>query len=128
MGPQQALGEMLESVRTITNGTKRTGDPPSTTAFLIPKNTDKYRLIPDPQLNGADPRRPRKFRLPTLESLGRRLAGKGRLYMTKTDLQKCYWSIVLPQQWRRVFMVAAADRSYRVTRLPFGWRYSPSMC
>ena len=24
--------------------------------------------------------------------------------------------------------MAAADRSYRVTRLPFGWRYSPSIC
>ena len=104
---------MLESVRNITNGAKRTGDPPSTTAFLIPKNADRCRLILDPQLNGADPRRPRRFRLPTLESLGRKLAGKGKLYMTKTDLQNCYWSIVLPQQWRRVFVVAAADRSYK---------------
>ena len=86
MGPQQALGEMLESVRTITSGAKRTRDPPLTTAFLIPKNAEKCRLILDSQLNGADHRRPRKFRLPTLESLGRRLAGKGRLYMTKTDL------------------------------------------
>ena len=97
MGPQQALGKMPESVRNITNGAKRTGDLPSTTAFLIPKNANKCRLILDPQLNGADPRRPRKFRLPTLESLGRRLAGKGKLYMTKTDLQNCYWSIVPPQ-------------------------------
>ena len=35
---------------------------------------------------------------------------------------------MLPQQWRRVFVVAAAGKSDRVTRLPFGWRYLPSIC
>ena len=111
---------MLESIRTVTNGAKRTGESLSTTAFLIPKNADKC-LILDPQLNDTDPRKPRKFRLPTLKSLGRRLAGRRRLYMTKTDLQNCHWSIKLLHPWRRVFVVAATEKSYRVTRPPFGW-------
>ena len=90
VGPQGPLREMLESIRTVTNGAKRTVESPSTTAFLIPKNVDKCCLMVDPQLNDANPRKPRKSRLPTLESLGRRLAGRRQLYMTKTDLRNCY--------------------------------------
>lgn len=126
---QGSLSEMLHSIRTTTRGAKITRDAPTTSSFLIPKNSEKCRFIMNPVLNTADPRRPRKFRLPTLESLGRRLAvAKGTVYMTKTDLANCYWSIKLPQEWRRVFVVTAGGRRYRITRLPFGWSYSPSIC
>ena len=49
--------------------------------------------------------------------------------MAKLDLQNAFWSVVLPRGWRRVFVLQTADgRSYRYTRLPFGWRYSPLTC
>ena len=122
------LAAMLESIRVTTRGAKRTSRRPTTSCFLIPKNEEKCRFIMDPILNAVDPRRPRSFRLPTLEGLGRRLASGRSTYMTKTDLQNCYWSIKLPREWRRVFVVTAGARAYRVTRLPFGWAYSPSIC
>ena len=43
-------------------------------------------------------------------------------------MQNCYWSIKLPREWRRVFVVTRGAKAYRVTRLPFGWAYSPSIC
>ena len=33
-----------------------------------------------------------------------------------------------PRKWRQVFIVKAGRRSYRITRLPFGWKYSPAIC
>ena len=49
--------------------------------------------------------------------------------MAKLDLQNAFWSVVLPGGWHRVFVLQTADvRSYRYTRLPFGWHYSPLIC
>ena len=80
-------------------------------------------------INEADPRRPQKFTLPGLEQLRDWMRGGGGAWMAKLDLQNAFWSVVLPRGWRRVFVLQTADgRSYRYTRLPFGWRYSPLIC
>ena len=47
---------------------------------------------------------------------------------SQNDLTKAYWSIRLPRRWRRLFVVRVNGRSYRITRLPFGWKFSPSIC
>ena len=73
-GDPRPLAAMLESIRVTTRGAKRTNRKPTTSCFLIPKNEEKCRFIMDPILNAVDTRRPRSFRLPTLEGLGRRLA------------------------------------------------------
>ena len=51
-----------------------------------------------------------------------------RSYLAKKDLTNCYWSIRLPQQWRRIFIAGAGHRRYWITRLPFGWQHSPAIC
>ena len=49
--------------------------------------------------------------------------------MAKLDLPNAFWSVVLPRGRRRVFVLQTADgRSYRYTRLPFGWRHYPVIC
>ena len=61
---------MLEAIRVTTRGAECTSHKPTTSCSLIPKNEEKCRFIMDPILNAVDPRRPRSFRLPTLEGLG----------------------------------------------------------
>ena len=57
------------------------------------------------------------------------MRGGGGAWMAKLDLQNAFWSVVLPRGWRRVFVLKTADgRSYRYTRLPFGWRHFPLIC
>jgi len=129
--PEAAVGAMLESVRVITRGTKRTSARRTVSVFLKPKNEEKCRLILNPKvLHGADRRRPPRFILPRLEQLGRWIAGLCgvHVYLTKLDLQNCYWSIRLPRGWRRMFVIGNGRKRYRITRLPFGWRYSPVIC
>ena len=50
------------------------------------------------------------------------------MYLAKIDLTNAYWSIRLPRRWRRLFVMRVNGRSYRITRLPFGWKFSPSIC
>ena len=138
----RALGAMLEAVRVTTKGIKRTKKGRTVSVFLRPKNKEKCRLILNPKkLHAADKRRPPRFWLPKLEGLrqwlastGRRRRSKGKkrrrraVYLTKLDLQNCYWSIKLPRAWRKVFIIGSGRKRYRITRLPFGWRYSPVIC
>ena len=53
---------------------------------------------------------------------------KSGRWLCKIDLQNCYWSIKLPRSWHKVSVVQAGRHRYKYTRLPFGWRYSPSIC
>ena len=123
---------MMRARRVDARGVKRTHLRPTSRAFLRPKNRQKCRMILDASpINGADPRRPQNFTLPGLEQLRdwMRGGGGGGAWMAKLDLQNAFWSVVLPRGWRRVFVLQTADgRSYRYTRLPFGWRYSPLIC
>ena len=49
------------------------------------------------------------------------------MYLTKVDLTNCYWAIRLPARWRRIFTIQVQNTKYRVTRLPFRWKFSPSV-
>ena len=96
-GHQSALQAMLTSIRSVNRGVTRTRVGVTTHSFLILKNREKCRLILDPSFNKLDRRRPRPFRLANLEDLGERMArNKGQMFMTKTDIQNCYWSFILP--------------------------------
>ena len=48
--------------------------------------------------------------------------------MCKIDLQNCYCNICLPRKWHSIFTVDVAKTQYKCTRLPFGWKYSPTNC
>ena len=132
----KVLGCMFSDVRVTTRGVKRTGERATVTAFLRPKTAQKCRLLLNPEeIHAADGRRPPRFRLPRLEGLGHWMArrrgrkrGTRRVYLAKIDLTNAYWSIKLPRRWRRLFVVRVNGRAYRITRLPFGWKFSPSIC
>ena len=130
---EEELKAMMESIRITMGGAKHTRALASTTAFLKPKNATKCRLLLNATaINRADRRRPRKFKLPSLEGLGREMATRRasgtKMYLTKVDLTNCYWAIRLPTRWRRIFTIQVQNTKYRVTRLPFGWKFSPSVC
>ena len=57
-----------------------------------------------------------------------RRARRRPIYVAKIDLANCYWSIRMPRDWGCLFVVEVGGRRYRITRLPFGWKYSPSIC
>ena len=131
------VDSMLKSLRVDTGGLHVTSAPPTARMFLTYKNKLKCRAILDARrVNARDPRKPPKFRLPALESIRRWMGdarrnrqGGGRVYLAKVDLQNAYWSIRLPPQWRRVFVVqGGSGRKFRYARLPFGWSYSPAIC
>ena len=102
----------------------------SSSVFLRYKNAEKCRLLLNAvRINARDHMAPKAVRLPTLSHLAHAIKGSklGR-WLCKIDLQNRYWSIRLPCSWHRVFVVQAGRRRYKYTRLPFGWRYSPSIC
>ena len=120
---------MMQALRVDARGVKRTHLRPTSRAFLRPKNRQKCRMILDASpINGADPRRPQKFTLPGLEQLRDWMRGGGCVD-GQTRPTECILERRATRGWRRVFVLQTADgRSYRYTRLPFGWRYSPLIC
>ena len=116
-------------------GVRRTRRRATTAASLGPKTAEKCRLLLNPdEVHAADKRKLPHFRLPRLEGLGLWMArrwgrrrGTRTVYLAKIDLTNTYWSIRLPRRWRRLFVVRVNGRSYRITRLPFGWKFSPSI-
>ena len=127
---QTTVSRMLESVRVDTRGMRHTKARVSSSVFLRYKNAEKCRLLLNAvRINASDHRAPKAVRLPTLSHLAHTIKGSrsGR-WLCKIHLQNCYWSIKLPRSWHRVFVVQAGQHRYKYTRLPFGWRYSPSIC
>ena len=123
--PPPLLKHMLRAVRRDASGFRTTNQGPTATAFLRHKNATNATKI-----NVAYGRRPPRIKLPSLASLAHKmgeLRGNG-LFMGKLDLINAYWSIRLPTQWRRVFVVRAVGKGWRFTRMPFGWKYSPAVC
>ena len=132
-GNDENLEHMLESVRTVTKGVKQTKKKATTSACLRPKTQEKCRLLLHPkEIHRADSRRPPRFRLTRLEDFGGWMAEqrrrRRRCYLAKIDLVNCYRSVHLPRRWRQIFVVRAGRHNYRITRLPFGWKYSPAIC
>ena len=127
---QHTVGRMLESVRVDTRGMRHTKARVSSSVFLRYKNAEKCRLLLNAvRINASDHRAPKAVRLPTLSHLAHTIKGsKSGRWLCKISLQNCYWSIKLPRSWHRVFVVQARQHCYKYTRLPFGWRYSPSIC
>ena len=132
----KVLGCMMEDVRVTTRGVKHTRRRATTTAFLRPKSKEKCRLLLNlEEVHEGDARPPPRFRLPRLEGLGHGMArrrwrwrGRRTVYLAKIDSTNCYSSIRLPRRWRRVFVARPEGQSYRITRLPFGWKFSPAIC
>ena len=101
---------MVESVRVQTRGAKHTTKQPSVSAFLKGKDATECRLIlPVVPLNASDCRRPRRFRLPRLEGLGRWSVRslwrrrRKRVYLAKINLTNCYRGVpgVVYLWWKR---------------------------
>ena len=126
------LGCMFSDIRVTTKGTKRNGRRATVTAFLRPKTAEKCQLLLNPEeIHAADSRRPPRFRLLRLEGLGHWMArrrGTRQVYLAKIDPTNAYWSIKMPRRWRRLFVLRVNGRAYRIARLPFGWKFSPSIC
>ena len=121
-----ALRAMLQAVR-AEGGFKRTTAPCSASAFLIPKNQEKCRLILNlVRMNREVGVRPPRFRLPQIEDLREwldSLPSGAKPYFVKVDLANAYWSLQMPRNWRRVFVV----NGQAIQRLPFGWAFSPAV-
>ena len=120
-----ALRAMLQAVR-AEGGFKKTTAPCSASAFLIPKNQEKCRLILNlVRMNREVGVRPPRFRLPQIEDLREWLGSLppgAKPYFVKVDLANAYWSLRMPRHWRRVFVV----NGLAIQRLPFGWTFSPA--
>ena len=122
---------MFASVHIVFCGVKPTWAPVSASAFLRPKSTEKCRLpLNATTINAYDERPPPSVKLPALSSIMSRFqcSPPGPLYMCKLDLTNAYWSILLPRRWRRTFVVQTGERRWHFTRLPFGYKYSPTIC
>ena len=77
--------------------------------FVRYKNAEKCRLLLNAvHINASDHTAPKAVRLPTLSRLAHAIKGSkfGR-WLSKIDLQNCYWSIRLPRSWHWVFVVQA---------------------
>ena len=124
-----ALCAMLQAVRSE-GGFKKTRTPCSASAFLIPKNQERCRLILNlVRMNREIGVRPPRFRLPRREDLREWLGSPpppppgAKPYFVKVDPANAYWSLRMPRSWRRVFVV----NGLAIQRLPFGWTFSPGV-
>ena len=54
--------------------------------------------------------------------------GGGALLACHVDISNCFWSLVLPPQYRHSFRIRVDDMVYACKALPFGWVYSPVIC
>ena len=54
--------------------------------------------------------------------------GWGALLACHVDISNCFWSLVLPPQYRQSFRIRADDTVYAFKALPFGWAYSLVIC
>ena len=105
------------------------GDEPDTQVFVKHKSDTKAALVTNlVAFNHTCAHKARKFKLPSLEGLCgvlREVGGGARA--TKLDLQKCYWSIVLPPQLQRAIHVGVQGTTVAVVRVPFGWHQAPGL-
>ena len=99
-------------------------------ARVIPKNSQKCPLIfACVWLNGVDGPKPPIFHLPQVEQLTRLMATAGqKTLLGKIDLSNCFWSILMPYRWCRVFRLNTPQGCFRWLTLPFEWKYSPVLC
>ena len=94
----------------------------SASAFLVPKNVVKCRLI----LNTEVGVRPSKFKLPLIEELPSWPEGLPPVatpFFVKVGLHNACWLVALLRQWRRLFVV----NGMVVRTLPFGSAFSPDI-
>ena len=85
------------------------------------------------KINKSDGGKPPTFRLDSWEDLARSLSAfppDVDLYGLHIDLKNAFWSFCLPQGARQVFRFRPAPGAPPValSRLPFGWKYSPYLC
>ena len=105
---------------------------PTATAFTIPKNETKARLI----LHGvrANQRqweggyRVPRVSLPQVESLAEVFSQGLRGWGANIDITNCYWSILLPKGKVHLFRVGGEECVWIFKTLPFGWSYSQLLC
>ena len=100
-------------------------------ACVIPKNSEKCSFILNSmKMNGSDSRPPLRFVLPQLEQVRDclLLRKKCRVYMIKFDVSNCYWSIVMPCEWRQIFSLVVYDEKFVWSILLLGLKYSPVIC
>ena len=85
------------------------------------------------KINKSDGAKPPTFRLDSWEDLAKSLSAfppDVGLYGLHIDLKNAFWSFCLPQGARQVFRFRPAPGAPPValSRLPFGWKYSPYLC
>ena len=85
------------------------------------------------KINKSDGAKPPTFRLDSWEDLARSLSAfppDVSLYGLHIDLKNAFWSFCLPQGARQIFRFRPAPGAPPValSRLPFGWKYSPYLC
>ena len=108
--------------------------PPTCYPFVIPKSSEKVSLILScVKINKSDGANPPAFRLDSWEDLARSLSAfppDVGLYGLHIDLKNAFWSFCLPPGARQIFRFRPAPGAPPValSRLPFGWKYSPYLC
>ena len=85
------------------------------------------------KINKSDGAKPPTFRLEPWEDLARSLSAfppDVDLYGVHIDLKNAFWSFCLPPEARRIFCFRPTPGAPPValSRLPFGWKYSPYLC
>ena len=85
------------------------------------------------KINKSDGAKPPAFWLDSWEDLARSLSAfppDVDLYGVHIDLKNAFWSFCLPPEARRIFRFRPAPGAPPValSRLPFGWKYSPYLC
>ena len=85
------------------------------------------------KINKSDGAKPPTFRLDSWEDLARSLSAfppDVGLYGLHIDLKNAFWSFCLPQRARQIFRFRPAPGvpPVALSRLPFGWKYSPYLC
>ena len=108
--------------------------PPTCYPFVIPKSSENVSLILScVKINKSDGAKPPTFRLDSWEDLARSLSAflpDLDLYGVDIDLNNAFWSFCLPPEAQRIFRFRPAPEAPPValSRLPFGWKYSPYLC
>ena len=85
------------------------------------------------KINKSDGAKPPTFGLDSWEDLARSLSAfppDVDLYGVHIDLKNALWSFCLPPEARRIFRFRPAPGAppKALSRLPFGWKYSPYLC
>ena len=108
--------------------------PPTCYPFVIPKSSEKVCFILScVKINKSDAARPPTFRLDSSEDLARSLSAflpDVGLYGLHIDLKNAFWSFCLPPGAQHIFCFRPAPGAPPValSRLLFGWKYSPYLC